>query len=114
MKNNIILRKFDYKNDLDILFNIMINSNDQMLFHGRIQLNSVPDFEKWFMGNLTHGYHDFYVVEDGEIDANYFQHKPYLDDFNAENGTKVSCVSYVHVEPMGLYGGKQTSLDAVK
>jgi RimJ/RimL family protein N-acetyltransferase len=66
MKNNIILRKFDYKNDLDILFNIMINSNDQMLFHGRIQLNSVPDFEKWFMGNLTHGYHDFYVVEDGE------------------------------------------------
>lgn len=54
------------------------------------------------------------VVDSGEVDANYFQHKPYLDDFNAENGTKVSCVSYVHVEPMGLYGGKQTSLDAVK
>lgn len=54
------------------------------------------------------------VVDSGEVDANYFQHKPYLDDFNAENGTKVSCVSYVHVEPMGLYGGKQTTLDAVK
>ena len=54
------------------------------------------------------------VVDSGEVDANYFQHKPYLDDFNAENGTMVSCVSYVHVEPMGLYGGKQTSLDAVK
>ena len=53
------------------------------------------------------------VVDSGEVDANYFQHKPYLDDFNAENGTKVSCVSYVHVEPMGLYGGKQTSPDAV-
>ena len=54
------------------------------------------------------------VVDSGEVDANYFQHKPYLDDFNAENGTKVICVSYVHVEPMGLYGGKQTTLDAVK
>lgn len=53
-------------------------------------------------------------LDEGDLDANYFQHKPYLDDFNAENGTKVSCVSYVHVEPMGLYGGKQTSLDAVK
>lgn len=54
------------------------------------------------------------VVDSGEVDANYFQHKPYLDDFNAENSTKVSCVSFVHVEPMGLYGGKQTSLDALK
>lgn len=54
------------------------------------------------------------VVESGEVDANYFQHEPYLDDFNAENGTHIVPVSYVHVEPMGLYGGKQTSLDALK
>lgn len=54
------------------------------------------------------------VVNNGEVDANYFQHKPYLDDFNAENGTKVVTVSFVHVEPMGLYGGKQTTLDALK
>ena len=48
------------------------------------------------------------------MDANYFQHEPYLNDFNAENGTHLVPVSYVHVEPMGLYGGKQTSLDGLK
>ena len=54
------------------------------------------------------------VVESGEVDANYFQHLPYLEDFNAENGTHVVSVSAVHVEPMGLYGGKQSNLDALK
>ena len=54
------------------------------------------------------------VVDSGEIDANYFQHLPYLEDFNAENGTHVVSVAAVHVEPMGFYGGKQTSLDALK
>ena len=54
------------------------------------------------------------VVEDGTVDANYFQHLPYLDDFNAENGTHIVSVSAVHVEPLGLYGGKQSSLDALK
>lgn len=53
------------------------------------------------------------VVDSGEIDANYFQHLPYLEDFNAENGTHVVSVAAIHVEPMGLYGGKQTSLDAL-
>ena len=53
------------------------------------------------------------VVENGEIDANYFQHTPYLDDFNKENGTHIVSVSVIHVEPMGLYGGKQTTLDAL-
>ncbi|MEH2952368.1 MetQ/NlpA family ABC transporter substrate-binding protein [Candidatus Merdisoma sp. JLR.KK011] len=54
------------------------------------------------------------VVESGEVDANYFQHTPYLDDFNAENGTHLVSASAVHVEPIGLYGGRQTSLDAIK
>lgn len=54
------------------------------------------------------------VVESGEIDANYFQHIPYLDDFNAENGTHIVSVGVVHVEPIGIYGGKQSSLDAIK
>lgn len=54
------------------------------------------------------------VVEDGTVLANYFQHVPYMDDFNAENGTHLVSVSAVHVEPMGLYGGKQTTLDALK
>ena len=53
------------------------------------------------------------VVESGEVYANYFQHVPYLDDFNAQNGTHLVAVAAVHVEPMGIYGGKQTSLDAV-
>ncbi len=54
------------------------------------------------------------VVESGEIDANYFQHVPYLDDFNKENGTHVVSVGAIHVEPMGIYGGRQQSLDAIK
>jgi len=54
------------------------------------------------------------VVESGEIDANYFQHVPYLDSFNAEKGTHIVSVAAIHVEPMGLYGGKQKSLDVLK
>jgi len=54
------------------------------------------------------------VVDSGEVDANYFQHLPYLEDFNAENGTKVVSIGAIHVEPMGLYGGKQANLDALK
>lgn len=54
------------------------------------------------------------VVESGEFDANYFQHVPYLDDFNKENNTHLVSVSAVHVEPMGIYGGKQNSLDIFK
>ena len=54
------------------------------------------------------------VVDSGDIDANYFQHLPYLEDFNAENGTSIVSVATIHVEPMGLYGGKQTTLDPLK
>ncbi len=54
------------------------------------------------------------VVDSGDVDANYFQHLPYLEDFNAQNGTEVVSVAAIHVEPMGLYGGKQTTLDALK
>ena len=54
------------------------------------------------------------VVDSGDIDANYFQHLPYLEDFNDQNDTNVVSVAAIHVEPMGLYGGKQTTLDALK
>ena len=54
------------------------------------------------------------VVDNGEIDANYFQHLPYLEDFNAENGTAIVSAAAIHVEPMGIYGGKQASLDTIK
>lgn len=53
------------------------------------------------------------VVESGELDANYFQHTPYLDDFNAQNGTHIVSAAAIHVEPLGLYGGKQTALEGV-
>lgn len=54
------------------------------------------------------------VVESGEIDANYFQHFPYLDDFNKQNGTHLVSIGAFHVEPIALYGGKQSTLDALK
>ncbi len=53
------------------------------------------------------------VVESGEADANYFQHGPYLDDFNEQNGTHIVSAAAIHVEPIGIYGGKQASLDAI-
>ena len=54
------------------------------------------------------------VVEDGQIDTNYFQHQPYLDDFNQEHGTHLITVAGIHVEPMGIYGGKQSDLTPVQ
>lgn len=54
------------------------------------------------------------IVEDGQCDANYFQHQPYLDDFNAEHGTHLVTVAGIHVEPMGIYGGKQDSLAPIE
>ena len=53
------------------------------------------------------------VTEQGEVDANYFQHQPYLDSFNDEKGTHLVSVAAVHFEPFGLYAGKTASLDAL-
>lgn len=54
------------------------------------------------------------VVEDGTLLANYFAHIPYQDDFNKQNGTHIVSVAQIHCEPMGLYGGKQADLNALK
>ena len=51
------------------------------------------------------------VTESGEVDANYFQHGPYLESFNEENGTHLVSVAAIHYEPFGLYPGKSKSLD---
>ena len=63
-------------------------------------------------------YNDYIIpnnaVENGELDANYFQHQPYLDDFNTENGTHLVSVAGVHFEPFGIYAGKTTNLAEVK
>ncbi len=53
-------------------------------------------------------------LESGEIDANYFQHRPYLTDFNAEKGTHLIPVAAIHYEPFGIYPGKTKSLDQLK
>ena len=50
------------------------------------------------------------VVESGEFDANYFQHKPYHDSFNAKNGTNLVSVGTIHYEPFGIYGNGVTDL----
>lgn len=49
----------------------------------------------------------------GEIDANYFQHQPYLDNYNAENGTDLVGAAAIHFEAMGVYAGKTKSLSAI-
>ena len=50
------------------------------------------------------------VVDEEDVDANYFQHQPYLDDFNKEQGTKLVSVAKIHYEPLGVYAGKSSDL----
>lgn len=51
------------------------------------------------------------ALNDGEIDANFFQHVPYLDSFNADRGLDLISVGTVHVEPLGTYSSKYESID---
>ena len=53
------------------------------------------------------------AVENGDLDANYFQHITYMDEFNASNGTHLVSAAAIHYEPFGLYAGKTDSLDAL-
>lgn len=53
------------------------------------------------------------ATEQGQVDANFFQHKPYLDDFNKKNGTHLVPVADVELEPLGLYSHKAGSLSAL-
>ena len=65
----------------------------------------VTEFEDYVQPNL--------VVDSGEIDANYFQHVPYLDNFNAEKGTHLVSVAGIHYEPFGIYPGTKASLSDI-
>ncbi|MCR4789314.1 MAG: metal ABC transporter substrate-binding protein [Lachnospiraceae bacterium] len=65
----------------------------------------VVEFEDYVQPNL--------VVESGEFDANYFQHVPYLDSFNEEQGTHLVDAGDIHYEPFGIYPGQKKSLDEV-
>ncbi|MEA4814809.1 MAG: MetQ/NlpA family ABC transporter substrate-binding protein [Oscillospiraceae bacterium] len=53
------------------------------------------------------------VTESGEVDANYFAHLPYLENFNEENGTHLVSAGAIHYEPFGLYPGKTATIDAL-
>ena len=53
------------------------------------------------------------ALADGELDANYFQHTPYLNSYNASNGTDLVSAALIHYEPFGLYGNAVASLDEV-
>ncbi len=54
------------------------------------------------------------ALDDGELDANFFQHVPYLKEFNKNKGTNIVKTVNVHIEPMGLYSKKIKSLDELK
>ncbi|MFP3990131.1 MetQ/NlpA family ABC transporter substrate-binding protein [Streptomyces sp. E11-3] len=63
----------------------------------------VKEFTEYVLPNTA--------TQDGSVDANYFQHKPYLDDFNKKNNTDIVPVGDVHLEPLGLYSNKIEKLD---
>ena len=65
----------------------------------------IVEFDDYIMPNTA--------VEDGELDANYFQHITYMNTFNADNGTHLVSAGAIHYEPFGLYAGKTASLDAL-
>ena len=54
------------------------------------------------------------ALNDGSLDANFFQHKPYLDNYNLENKTELVSVGTVHYEPMGIFAGKTKTLEELK
>ena len=79
----------------------ILNAAKDILAEQGITLE-VVEFSDYVQPNL--------VTESGEVDANYFQHTPYLDSFNEENGTHLVSVGAVHYEPFGIYPGKSDDL----
>lgn len=66
----------------------------------------IKEFSDYIMPNNA--------LENRELDANYFQHQPYLDDFNNKNGTHLVSVAGIHYEPLGIYAGKSSDLSNIK
>ena len=82
----------------------ILNAAKDILAEQGIDLE-VIEFTEYVQPNL--------VTESGEVDANYFQHKPYLDGFNVEQGTHLVSVGPVHYEPLGIYPGKSSNLENI-
>ncbi|WP_099207942.1 MetQ/NlpA family ABC transporter substrate-binding protein [Urinicoccus timonensis] len=66
----------------------------------------VTTFDDYVMPNLA--------LDQGDLDANFFQHAPYLDDFIKERGVKLANLGAVHLEPIGFYSDKYKSVDELK
>lgn len=64
---------------------------------------SIVEYTDYVQPNLA--------LDTGDLDANYFQHLPYLEQFNEENGTKILSAAAIHYEPFGIYAGKTASLE---
>lgn len=65
----------------------------------------IVEFTDYVQPNLS--------LADGSLDANYFQHKPYLDDFNREHNLNLVSVAAIHIEPLGIYSKTLKSLDEI-
>ena len=83
--------------------------------HAVILNECVPILAEQGIELVVNEYSDYVVpntaVEDGDEDANYFQHLPYLEEFNETRGTHLVSVAGVHIEPMGIYAGRVESLE---
>ncbi|WP_324823853.1 MetQ/NlpA family ABC transporter substrate-binding protein [Sinanaerobacter sp. ZZT-01] len=66
----------------------------------------VKEFTDYVLPNLS--------LNDGSLDANYFQHQPYLDDFNKERDMDLVAAAKIHYEPLGIYSGRKDSLDKLE
>lgn len=80
----------------------ILNAAKDILAEQGITLE-VVEFSDYVQPNL--------VTESGEVDANYFQHTPYLDSFNEEKGTHLVSVEGIHFEPFALYPGRTAKLE---
>ena len=83
--------------------------------HAEILEQCVPILAEQGIELVVNEYSDYVVpntaVEDGDEDANFFQHLPYLEEFNETRGTHLVSVAGVHIEPMGIYAGQTASLE---
>ena len=83
--------------------------------HAEILNQCVPILAEQGIELVVNEYSDYVVpntaVEDGDEDATYFQHLPYLEEFNETRGTHLVSVAGVHIEPMGIYAGRVSSLE---
>ncbi|HHV46868.1 MAG TPA: MetQ/NlpA family ABC transporter substrate-binding protein [Tissierellia bacterium] len=86
--------------------------------HGRIVELIKDDLEKERITLEIQEFTDYVTpnlaLNDGELDANFFQHEPYLNNFNEERGTNLVSIGGVHIEPMGLYSSKYKSIDELE